>query len=88
MSDLVAKVETFLLKESLDAICSATVIYHTMNRNNLPSYEYVRGIVEQGVESSLAKLTRIEDFERKSKVLDILPEVRNNKWIYIYCRTN
>jgi hypothetical protein len=76
MSNLVAKIETLLLEGPFDAICSATVIYHTMNKNNLSPYEYVRGIVERAVRSSL---TKIEDSERKLKVLEILPEVSINR---------
>ena len=76
MANLVVKIESLLLEGSFDAICSATVIYHTMNKNNLPLYEHVRGIVERAVRSSL---TKIEDSERKLKVLEILPEVSNNR---------
>ena len=47
-----------------------------MNKNNLPPYEHVRGIVERAVRSSL---TKIEDSERKLKVVEILPEVSNNR---------
>jgi len=79
IANLVAKIETLLLEGPFDAICSATIIYHAMNKNNLPPYEHVRGIVERAVRSSL---TKIEDSERKLKVLEILPEVSNNRWIY------
>ena len=76
MANLVAKIKTLLLEGPFDAICSATVIYHTMNKNNLPPYEHVRGIVERTVRLSL---TKIEDSKQKIKVLEILPEVSNNR---------
>ncbi|GET57027.1 hypothetical protein GLOIN_2v1632380 [Rhizophagus irregularis DAOM 181602=DAOM 197198] len=59
MSCLVtAKVEKLLLEGPLDAICSATVIYQTMNRNDLLPYEEVIKIVESAVKSSLKKNKR------------------------------
>ncbi|UZO03971.1 uncharacterized protein OCT59_024370 [Rhizophagus irregularis] len=73
MSCLVtAKVEKLLLEGPLDAICSATVIYQTMNRNDLLPYEEVIKIVESAVKSSLK---RIRDFQRKESVMEVLTEV-------------
>ncbi|UZN99120.1 uncharacterized protein OCT59_000400 [Rhizophagus irregularis] len=73
MSCLVtAKVEKLLLEGPLDAICSATVIYQTMNRNDLLPYEEVIKIVESAVKSSLE---RIRDFQRKESVMEVLTEV-------------
>ncbi|GET67315.1 hypothetical protein GLOIN_2v1632380 [Rhizophagus irregularis DAOM 181602=DAOM 197198] len=73
MSCLVtAKVEKLLLEGPLDAICSATtVIYQTMNRNDLLPYEEVIKIVESAVKSSLK---RIRDFQRKESVMEVLTE--------------
>ena len=68
MSNLVAKVEALLLQESLDTLCGASVIYLTIEDNTLPPRE----IVDRAVTSSLAKLT---DLERRTKVLEILPQV-------------
>ena len=72
MSNLVVKVEALLLQESLDTLCGASVIYLTIEDNTLPPYNDVREIVDRAVTSSLAKLT---DLERRTKVLEILPQV-------------
>jgi predicted AAA+ superfamily ATPase len=83
MSYLVAKVEELLLEGPLDAICSATVIYQTMNRNYLLPYDDVKKIVEIAVKSSLE---RINDSQRKESVMEVLSEVSNNRRIDIrYC---
>ncbi|GET67257.1 hypothetical protein GLOIN_2v1776328 [Rhizophagus irregularis DAOM 181602=DAOM 197198] len=75
MSCLVtAKVEKLLLEGPLDAICSATVIYQTMNRNDLLPYEEVIKIVESAVKSSLK---RIRDFQRKESVMEVLTEMKS-----------
>ncbi|PKB96179.1 hypothetical protein RhiirA5_404502 [Rhizophagus irregularis] len=75
MSCLVtAKVEKLLLEGPLDAICSATVIYQTMNRNDLLPYEEVIKIVESAVKSSLE---RIRDFQRKESVMEVLTEMKS-----------
>ncbi|GET66478.1 hypothetical protein GLOIN_2v1776328 [Rhizophagus irregularis DAOM 181602=DAOM 197198] len=75
MSCLVtAKVEKLLLEGPLDAICSATVIYQTMNRNDLLPYEEVIKIVESAVKSSLK---RIRDFQRKESVMEVLTEIKS-----------
>ncbi|GET59089.1 hypothetical protein GLOIN_2v1632380 [Rhizophagus irregularis DAOM 181602=DAOM 197198] len=63
--------EKLLLEGPLDAICSATVIYQTMNRNDLLPYEEVIKIVESAVKSSLK---RIRDFQRKESVMEVLTE--------------
>ena len=72
MSNLVAKIEALLLQESFDTLCEASVIYLTIKDNTLPPYNDVREIVDRAVTSSLAKLT---DLERRTKVLEILPQV-------------
>ena len=72
MSNLVAKVEALLLQESFDTLCGASVVYLTIEDNILPPYDKVREIVDRVVNSSLAKLT---DFGRRTKVLEILPQV-------------
>jgi hypothetical protein len=72
MPSLVTKVETLLLQESLDTLCGASVVYLTIEDNVLPPYNKVREIVDRAVSSSLSK---IEDLERKTKVLEILPQV-------------
>ncbi|PKC54875.1 hypothetical protein RhiirA1_505154, partial [Rhizophagus irregularis] len=75
MSCLVtAKVEKLLLEGPLDAICSATVIYQTMNRNDLLPYEEVIKIVESAVKSSLE---RIRDFQRKESVMEVLTKMKS-----------
>ena len=72
MSNLVAKIEAFLLQESLDTLCETSVIYLTIENNILPPYNDVWKIVDRAVTSSLVKLT---DLERRTKVLEILPQV-------------
>jgi len=72
MSNLVAKVEALLLQESFDTLCEASVVYLTIEDNILPPYDKVREIVDRAVNSLLAKLT---DLGRRTKVLEILPQV-------------
>ena len=72
MSNLVAKVEALLLQESFDTLCGASVVYLTIEDNILPPYDKVQEIVDQAVNSSLAKLT---DLGRRTKVLEILPQI-------------
>ncbi|CAB4392009.1 unnamed protein product [Rhizophagus irregularis] len=72
MLNLVAKVEALLLQESLNTLCGVSVVYLTIEDNTLPPYDKVREIVDQAVNSLLAKLT---DLGRKSKVLEILPQM-------------
>ncbi|CAG8729524.1 3413_t:CDS:1, partial [Rhizophagus irregularis] len=57
MSNLVAKVEAFLLQESFDTLCKASVVYLTIEDNILPPYNDVQEIVNRAVNSLLAKLT-------------------------------
>ena len=72
MSNLVAKVEALLLQESFDTLCGASVVYLTIENNTIPPYNDVREIVDRAVTSSLAK---IKDLGRRTKVLEILPQV-------------
>ena len=72
MSNLVAKVEALLLQELLDTLCGTSVIYLTIEDNTLSPYNDVREIVDRAVTSSL---TKIKDLERRTKVLEILPQV-------------
>ncbi|CAB5372930.1 unnamed protein product [Rhizophagus irregularis] len=74
MLNLVAKVEALLLQESLNTLCGVSVVYLTIEDNTLPPYDKVREIVDQAVNSLLAKLT---DLGRKSKVLEILPQMES-----------
>ena len=72
MSNLVFKIKNILLNGSLDAICSANVVYLAMNGNDLGNYEDVRTLADNAVNSTLMKVT---DTERRMKVLEILAEV-------------
>jgi hypothetical protein len=72
MLNLITKVETLLLQESLDTLCGASVIYLTIEDNTLLPYNNVREIVDRAVTSSL---TKINDVERRTKILEILPQV-------------
>ena len=72
MTNLVAKVEALLLQKSFDTFCEVSMVYLTIEDNILPPYDKVREIVDRAVNSSLAKLT---DLDRRTKVLEILPQV-------------
>ena len=81
MSNLVAKVEALLLQESFDTLCGASVVYLTIEDNILPPYDKVWEIVDRAVNLSLTKLT---DLGRRTKVLEILPQVWH-KWDFYFC---
>jgi hypothetical protein len=49
-----------------------------MEDNILPPFEYVRGVIDHAVNSALLK---IENIERKRKVLEVLSQVSNNSII-------
>ena len=72
MTSLVAKIETLFLDGTLDAICSATVIYLTRKGMTLLPLLQVKDLTERAVNSSLSKIT---NFERRMKVLEVLPQV-------------
>ncbi|CAH1759350.1 11996_t:CDS:2, partial [Entrophospora sp. SA101] len=57
---------------SLDAICSATVVYLAMVDNSLGVYEDVRDLAGRAVEEAL-KI--VDDSDRREKILNILPEM-------------
>lgn len=72
MTSLVAKIETLFLNGTLDAICSATVIYLTRKGTTLLPLLQVKDLTERAVNSSLLK---INNFERRMKVLEVMPQV-------------
>ncbi len=72
MLNLVTRVKTLLLQETLDTLCGASVVYLIIEDNILPPYNDVREIVDRAVTSFLMK---IKDLERRTKVLEILPQV-------------
>ena len=72
MANLVARIEALFLGGTLEAICSATVIYLSMEGASMPTYIFVRELAERAVNASLTKITNIE---RKMKVLEVLPQV-------------
>ncbi|GES74930.1 hypothetical protein GLOIN_2v1776328 [Rhizophagus clarus] len=74
MANLVAKIKELLVCDSLDALCGASVIYLTIEDNVLPPYNKVRELVDRAVNSSLMK---IDNLERRTKVLEILPQMEN-----------
>ena len=75
MANLVAKIEELLVYDSLDALCGTSVVYLIIEENVLLPYNKVRELVDQAVNSSLMK---IDNFKRKTKVLEILPQIYNN----------
>ncbi|CAG8655334.1 10356_t:CDS:2, partial [Paraglomus occultum] len=72
MAYLVSTIEAFLIEEPLDSLCGASAVYLAIENNNLPPFEYVRGVIDRAVNSSLLK---IEDIERKTKALEVLSQV-------------
>ena len=76
MAHLVSKIETLLLEESLDSLCGASAVYLAIENNILPSFDYVRGVIDHAVNSSLLK---IDDVERKTKVFEVLSQVGKNQ---------
>jgi len=72
MPNLVVKIEALLLQESLNTLCRATVVYLIIEDNILPPYNKVQEIVNWAANSFLFK---IDDLGRKTKVLEILPQV-------------
>ena len=75
MIHLISKIEALLLEEPLDSLCGASAVYLAIENNNLPPFEYVRGVIDRAVNSSLLK---IEGIERKTKVLEVLSQVGRN----------
>ncbi|CAH1770045.1 15140_t:CDS:2, partial [Entrophospora sp. SA101] len=71
MSNLVIKIENFLLEGSFDAICGVTVVYLTMEGTIIPPYNSVRDLADRAVNSAL---TKIENTERRTKVLEVLTQ--------------
>ncbi|RGB29162.1 hypothetical protein C1646_818666 [Rhizophagus diaphanus] len=57
---------------TLDAICSATVIYLIRKGTTLLPLLQVKDLTERAVNSSLSKIT---NFERRMKVLEVLPQM-------------
>ncbi|CAG8609586.1 8509_t:CDS:2 [Paraglomus occultum] len=72
MTHLVSKIEALLLEEPLDSLCGASAVYLAIENNILPPFEYVRGVIDRAVNSSLLK---IESNERKTKVLEVLSQL-------------
>ncbi|CAG8793459.1 14321_t:CDS:2, partial [Racocetra persica] len=74
MSNLIVKIENFLMKETFDAMCGATVVYLTMEDSTVPPYNIVRDLADRAVNSAL---TKIENPKRRMKVLEILPQMES-----------
>nr|CAG8631836.1 82_t:CDS:2 [Entrophospora candida] len=68
MSNLVIKIEKFLLEGSFNTICGVTVVYLTMEGTIIPPYNSVRDLADRVVNSALTKI------ERRMKVLEVLPQ--------------
>ncbi|CAJ0846966.1 6442_t:CDS:2 [Entrophospora sp. SA101] len=71
MSNLVSKIENLLLNGPLDAVCGANIVYLAMNGNHLGRYEDIRTLADRAVSSALTKITNTE---RRTKILEVLPE--------------
>ncbi len=72
IANLVARIETLFLEGTFKAICSATVIYLSMEGASISVYNHIRELAERAVNASLTKIT---NYERKIKVLEVLPQV-------------
>ncbi|CAG8799299.1 8152_t:CDS:2, partial [Racocetra persica] len=74
MSTLKAKIESLLLEAPLEAVCSASIFYLTMNGNKVDEYDTIRTLANNAVTSVLPK---IKDNNQKSQVLKILPQMKD-----------
>jgi len=74
MSRLIAEIESFLLEAPLESICSGSIFYLIMNGDEVADYNTIRNSTERAVRSASQK---IENKERKEKVVNILMEVSN-----------
>ncbi|CAG8552639.1 14442_t:CDS:2 [Dentiscutata heterogama] len=74
MSTLKAKIESLLLEAPLEAVCSASIFYLTMDGDKVGEYDTIRTLANNAVTSALPK---IKDKNRKSQVLKILPQALN-----------
>ncbi|CAG8444689.1 8690_t:CDS:2 [Funneliformis caledonium] len=72
--ELGSKNREILLEGSLENICSATVIYLTIEGDILSEYNTIRDLTDSAVTSALLK---INDYSRKLKVLEVLPQNKN-----------
>ncbi|CAG8739982.1 15414_t:CDS:2, partial [Gigaspora margarita] len=66
---------SLILEKSLDAICSASVVYLAMVYNTLDEYEDDRDLAECAVEKALKE---INDSDRKEKVSEVLSQAETN----------
>ena len=69
---IIKKIGKLLRKKPLNAICSASAIYLTIQNDTLGSYDEVRNLVDRAVNIALEKIT---DPERIMTVTGILPQV-------------
>ncbi|CAB4403575.1 unnamed protein product [Rhizophagus irregularis] len=72
MEDLENKIVELFLDSTLEAICSATVIYLLMEGASLPTYDHILQLTRRAVDTSLPKIT---DNERKLKVSEVLSQM-------------
>ncbi|CAH1766572.1 2778_t:CDS:2 [Entrophospora sp. SA101] len=72
--DFVAEIESFLLEAPLDAICSGSIFYLTMNGDEVAEYNTIRNSTERAVRSASQKIV---NKERKEKVVNILLEMES-----------
>ncbi|CAG8575266.1 1880_t:CDS:2, partial [Paraglomus brasilianum] len=70
----IARINTLLLEGPIDAICSATVVYLTMENGNIPPYDVVKDLAHRAVNSAL---TKIDDDERKAMISEVLQGMKN-----------
>ncbi|CAG8458172.1 13657_t:CDS:2 [Dentiscutata heterogama] len=75
MSSQFSRIVKLLLEESLDAICSASVVYLAMVDNILDEYEDVRYLAERVVKKALKE---INNSNRREKIEENL-EALNSK---------
>ena len=72
MAQLTAKIESFLLEAPLEAICSGSIFYLTMDGDEVGEYNTIRTLTERAVRSASQK---IENNRRRTKVVNILLEI-------------
>src|SRR5437764_829041 len=60
LAHLVSKIEALLLEEPLDRLCGASAVCLLIENSILPSFDYVRGVIDRAVNLSLLKIEAIE----------------------------
>ncbi|RHZ63292.1 hypothetical protein Glove_330g88 [Diversispora epigaea] len=74
MTQLTAKIKSFLLKALLKTICSESIFYSTIDGDEVSKYNTIRTLTEHVVHSVSQK---IENNKQRTKVVNILLEIKS-----------